>query len=119
MTYTTEYLTYEGYVDDMKRLRSRAFKAREVCADFEELRCLPMNCQRKDIPDEGPRGEVERGSGIGGRWWWNEMEDYEYALVIWHFKEFAIHMSQKYYTHQHRLLLKAIIQLLRSSQNAL
>jgi len=53
-------------VDDMKRLRSRAFKAREVCADFEELRCLPMNCQRKDIPDEGPRGEVERAVGLEG-----------------------------------------------------
>ena len=64
MTYTTEYLTYEGDVDDMKRLRSRAFKAREVCADFEELRGFQVVCRPQDVPDERPGGD--RGEKFWG-----------------------------------------------------
>jgi hypothetical protein len=69
----------------MKGLRGRAFEVREVCADFEELGYFPMNCQRKDIPDEGPGGGGG-GSGIWGAMVVEWMQASDYALVTWHFK---------------------------------
>ena len=49
---------------------------------------------------------------------WIAVSDYSLVSFAF-FKEFRLNISRKYYTYQHCLLPTAIIQPLRSSQNAL
>jgi hypothetical protein len=61
--------------------------------------------------------EETLGVGAGLVVEWITVSDYSLVSFAF-FKEFRLNISWKYYTYQHGLLLTAIIQPLRSSQNA-